>query len=108
MGVSTRPPHIRHQGLERFAPALVAALFLSASNVQATTERPINSTTRAPENAMPASGEMAITTVPQGQESLELTARFTENGRTLVDNITWKISDQDQALVYDKTTARAA
>lgn len=90
------------------APALVAALFLSASAVHATTERPINSTTRAPEVSLPASGQMAITTVAQGQEGLELTARFTEDGRTLVDNIAWKISDQDQTLVYDKTTVRAA
>jgi hypothetical protein len=108
MDASTRPPHIRHQGLARVAPALVAALFLSVSGVKASTERPINSTTRAPTLVRPASGEMAITTVPKGQEGLELSARFTEDGRTLVDNIAWKISDQDQALVYDKTTARAA
>lgn len=103
--LSTRPPHIRHQRLERFAPALVAALFLNAPLATATTERPIGSNTQAPEITLPASGEMAITTVPKGQEGLELSARYTEDGKVLVDNIAWKISDQDQAIIYDKTAS---
>ena len=103
--LSTRPPHIRHQRLERVAPALVAALVLVINMAHATTERPISSTSQVPEITLPASGEMAITTVPKGHEGLELSARYTENGNVLVDNIAWKISDQDQAIVYEKTTS---
>ena len=103
--LSTRPPHIRHQRLERLAPALVAALFLNASMAIASTERPIGSNSPAPEITLPASGEMAITTVPEGDEGLELSARYTEGGKVLVDNIAWKISDEDQAIVYDRTSA---
>ena len=103
--LSTRPPHIRHQRLERFAPALVAALFLSASLAMATTERPIGSNSQAPEITLPASGEMAITTVPKGGEGLELSARYTEDGKVLIEDIAWKIIDQDQAVVYDKTAS---
>ena len=103
--LSTRPAHICHQRLERLAPALVAALFLNATLANATTERPIGSNTQAPEIALPASGEMAITTVPKGHEGLELSARYTEDGKVLVDNIAWKISDQDQAIIYNKTAS---
>lgn len=108
MGVSTRPPHIRHQRLERFAPALVAALFLGIGSTHATTERAIGSTSQAPEISLPTSGEMAITTVPKGQEALELSARYTENGKVLVDDIVWKISDQNQAIIYYKTASVVA
>ena len=103
--LSTRPAHIRHQRLERFAPALVAALFLSAGIAQAATEKPISNSPTPSEINIPASGEMAITTVPTGHEGLELSAVYTQNGSVLVDNIDWKISDQDQALVFNKTTS---
>ena len=102
---STRPPHIRHQRLERLAPALVAALFLNLSAAHAATEKPINSTTAPREITLPASGEMAITTVASGHEGLELSARYSQDGSTFVDNIEWKITDQDQALIYDKTAS---
>ncbi len=103
--LSTRPAHIRHQRLERFAPALVAALFLTAGISQATTEKPISASPAPREIILPASGEMAITTVPTGHEGLELSALYAQYGSVLVDNINWKISDQDQALVYDKTAS---
>jgi hypothetical protein len=103
--LSTRPTHIRHQRLERLAPALVAALFLSVGIAQATTEKPISTRPTPREITLPATGEMAITTVPAGHEGLELSALYTQNGSVLVDNIDWKISDQDQALIYDKTAS---
>ena len=104
--LSTRPPHIRHQRLERLAPALVAALFLNLSAAHAVTEKPINNSTTPPrEITLPANGEMAITTVPTGDEALELSARYAQHGSTFVDNIDWKITDQVQALVYDKTAS---
>jgi hypothetical protein len=103
--LSTRPAHIRHQRLERFAPALVAALFLSTAVAQSATEKPISAQPSPREITLPASGEMAITTVPAGHEGLELSALYTQNGSVLVDNIDWKISDQDQALIYNKTTS---
>jgi hypothetical protein len=102
--LSTRPAHIRHQRLERFAPALVAALFLTTVTAQSAAENPIANP--APhEITLPTSGEMAITTVPSGREGLELSALYTQNGTVLVDNIDWKISDQDQALIFNKTTS---
>ena len=107
MDASTRPPHIRHQGLERVAPALVAALFLHGSVAFGATEKPITAHDTTPEITLPASGEMAITTVPAGNEGLELSARYTEGGTVLIDNVTWKITDQDDATVYDKTGAVA-
>lgn len=103
--LSTRPAHIRHQRLERFAPALVAALFLTTATSQAATEKPISTSPAPREIVLPADGEMAITTVPVGHEGLELSALYTQNGSVLVDNIDWKISDQYQALVYDKTAS---
>jgi hypothetical protein len=103
--LSTRPAHIRHQRLERLAPALVAALFLGIGCAQSATEKPISNSPTPSEINLPASGEMAITTVPAGHEGLELSALYTQNGSVLVDNIDWKISDQDQALVYDKTAS---
>ena len=106
--LSTRPTHIRHQRLERLAPALVAALFLHIGYVTAATERPIGSNSSIVEITLPASGEMAITTVPKGHEGLELSARYTDGGKVLVDNIAWKISDQDQAIIYDKTASSVA
>ena len=105
--LSTRPTHIRHQRLERFAPALVAALFLNTATPQAATEKPISNGHAPSEIILPASGEMAISTVPAGHEGLELSALYTQNGSVLIDNIDWKISDQDQALVYDKTASVA-
>lgn len=103
--LSTRPTHIRHQRLVRLAPALVAALFLTAGIVQAATENPISSTSKTNEITLPATGEWAITTVAAGHETLELSALYSANGSVLVDNIDWKISDQDQALIYDKTAS---
>ena len=103
--ISTRPAHIRHRRLERIAPALVAALFLNLSAAQAATEKPINSTTAPREITLPASGEMAITNVASGHEGLELSARYAQDGNNFVDNINWKITDQDQALIYDKTAS---
>jgi hypothetical protein len=103
--LSTRPTHIRHQRLERLAPALVAALFLSVGIAQAATEKPIGTRPPPREITLPATGEMAITTVPAGHEGLELSALYTQNGSVLVDNIDWKISDQDQALIYDRTAS---
>ncbi len=103
--LSTRPAHIRHQRLERFAPALVAALFLTTATPQAATEKPISASPAPREIILPASGEMAMSTVPVGQEGLELSALYAPNGSVLVDNINWKINDQDQALIYDKTAS---
>ena len=103
--LSTRPAHIRHQRLVRLAPTLVAALFLSLGIAQAATEKPISNSPAPREITLPASGEMAITTVPSGSEGLELSALYTQDGRALVDNINWKISDQSQALIYDKTAS---
>ena len=105
--LSTRPTHIRHQRLVRLAPALVAALFLATGIAQSAAENPIASPAQH-EITLPASGEMAISTVPAGREGLELSALYTQNGSVLVDNIEWKISDQDQALVYNKTASIAA
>ena len=103
--LSTRPTHIRHQRLVRLAPALVAALFLSAVSVQATSQKPISASPAPREINLPASGEMAISTVASGQEGLELSAIYTPNGVALVDNVSWKISDQDQSLIYDRTAS---
>jgi hypothetical protein len=103
--LSTRPTHIRHQRLVRIAPALVAALFLSTTTAQATSQTPINARPSPEEINLPASGEMSITTVASGQEGLELSAIYTPDGVALVDNVNWKISDQDQALIYDKTAS---
>ncbi len=100
--LSTRPAHIRHQRSERFAPALVAALFLTTVTSQAATENPISTSPVPHEIILPASGEMAVTTVPAGHEGLELSALYTQNGSVLVDNVDWKISDQNQALIYNK------
>jgi hypothetical protein len=106
--LSTRSTHIRHQRLVRLAPALVAVLFFSTADTQATSQKP-NSFSPAPhELNLPASGEMAITTVASGQEGLELSAIYTPDGVALVENVNWKISDQDQALIYDKTTSVVA
>lgn len=103
--LSTRPTHIRHQRLVRLAPALVAALFLSTANTQATSQKPISASPAPREINLPASGEMAISTVASGQEGLELSAIYTPDGVALVENVSWKISDQDQALIYDKTAS---
>ena len=103
--LSTRPTHIRHQRLVRIAPALVAALFLSAGIAQAATEIPTDTNPVPHEMTLPASGEMAITTVSAGHEGLELSALYTENGSALIDNVNWKISDQNHALIYDKTAS---
>ncbi len=103
--LSTRPTHIRHQRLVRLAPALVAALFLSTATAQAATQNPISSTSGSNEITLPATGEWAVTTVPTGQETLELSALYSANSSARIDNIYWKISDQDQALIYDKTAS---
>jgi hypothetical protein len=103
--LSTRPTHIRHQRLVRLAPALVAALFLSIAIAKATTQNPISSPSKSNEGTLPASGEWAVTTVPSGQETLELSALYSANGSARIDNINWKISDQDRALIYDKTAS---
>ncbi len=100
--LSTRPTHIRHQRLVRLAPALVAALFFSATDVQATSQKPIIASPAPHELNLPASGEMSISTVASGQEGLELSATYTADGIALVENVSWKISDQDLALIYDK------
>lgn len=101
--LSTRPTHIRHQRLERLAPALVAALFLTVGNARATTQKLISASPAQHEINLPASGERAITTVASGHEGLELSALYSPNGVALVDNVSWKIVDQDQALIYEKT-----
>ena len=101
--LSTRPTHIRHQRLERLAPALVAALFLTVGNARATTQKLISASPAQHEINLPASGERAITTVASGHEGLELSALYSPNGVALVDNVSWKIVDQDQTRLHART-----
>ena len=104
MDASTRPPHIRRWGLKCFTLVPVAALFLQASFAVAATSSNPDTSSPAPKSA-PASGEMAITTVQPGTESLQLSARFSEDGKVLADDVSWKIRNQENSIVYDRVSA---
>ncbi len=107
MDASTRPPQKRHQTKGHLALCLVAVLS-SVSPVQAATNNLIDPLpTEQKQVPAPAAHDVAITTVKIGQEALQLSTRFTENGTETVADVDWSIRNDNKDVVFKGTTSVA-
>ena len=106
MDASTRPPQHNSQGRMRIAAAL-AALFLQATLAQTATD---TQEIESNKNQMTTSGssELAFAPVHSGEESIELSARYSEQSTSLVDSVYWKVSSPDGSVVFEKSTSVAS
>ncbi len=108
MDASTRPPQKRHQVSRHLAGSLMALCVWSTSaalaNAPLLDKSQSNSTSEA---TAPAAHDMAIATVKPGEEGLELSARFSENGTENVNGVEWLITNESGDKVFDGLTAVA-
>jgi hypothetical protein len=111
MDASTRPPHKRLRAAAIFVRGLVAVLFAAsphhASSATRNNTEPLPATQHA--SAAPTAHDIGISNVKPGAESLELSARFSEDNQELVQGITWVIRNEMGATVFNgiATTADA-
>ncbi len=105
MADSTRPTQIRHQARAVFAAGLMACSCALPALASTSTTEPGKQDQTASVNPAPLSA--AIQTVASGQEGLELSGRFSQNGDVYVQGIDWQIKDQTGATVYRQTAATA-
>ncbi len=107
MDVSTRPPQKRHQAYAHLALCLVAVLSV-VTPLKAATHNQIDV---APAEQKfipaPAAHDIAITTVAEGQEALQLSARFTDNSTEIVQDVNWLIRNQNSEIVFKALIGQA-
>jgi major membrane immunogen (membrane-anchored lipoprotein) len=107
MDASTRPPQKRHQAFGHLALCLVAVLF-SVTPLQAATNNNADALPAEQKQIpAPAAHDVAITTVEFGQEGLQLSARFTENGPEIVQDVDWSIRNNAKDVVFKGITSIA-
>jgi hypothetical protein len=91
MDASTRPPQKRHRAKLHLAVSLVAVYFAVTSSHGAVSNQPDPLPATKPLLLAPTLHDIGIATVRPGEEGLELSARFTEQGDELVRDVEWKI-----------------
>jgi hypothetical protein len=108
MDDSTRPTQKIRQTVARSACCLVAVLLAMAPHAfSATSSSPDTPVKEKIFIAAPTAHDIAITNVEAGQESLELSARYSEDGRSLVSDMNWSIMDETGAQVFEGVTELA-
>jgi len=96
---STRPAQHRHQARAAIAASLVAFCWSFApvcASTNAIASQPsetTNTVNQAPETT-------AISSVATGQEGLELSGRFSQDGNVYVEGIDWEVKTQSGDMVY--------
>jgi hypothetical protein len=104
MDASTRPPQKRHRAKLHLAVGLVALYFGVGTSVSAVSEQlaPQPATDILP---LPSAlHDFGIATVKSGEEGLQLSARFTNDGEELVRDVSWKISSASGEEVFSGIT----
>jgi hypothetical protein len=106
MDASTRPPQKRHWASLHLAVGLVALYFGINPTFSAVSNQsdPLLATT--PLLSTPALHDVGIATVRTGEEGLQLSARFTEDGEELVRDVTWEIRVASGGEVFSGITTK--
>src|SRR5579872_7401648 len=104
---STRPAHQHHQARAAFAAGLVV-LLLSGVPLAASTSKDGLFPVPSP-NEMPlAQGVIFnLSTAAPGQESLDVSARFTNDSNNTIQDLDWKIKNTAGEVVYSTMGERA-
>jgi hypothetical protein len=96
---STRKTQIHHQASAAFAASLVVFLFGSSPALSTTnSDAPKASDSPALMNIAPET--TAISSVNEGEESLELSSRFSQDGNAYVEGVDWTVKSQSGDVIY--------
>jgi hypothetical protein len=106
MDASTRPPQKRHQTKGHLALGLVAVFLVSSSPVYAAFD--IKSETLPILKSIPpapAAHNIGITVVPFGEETLQLSARFSESNDYPIQGVHWLVRNSTDGILFDGKAA---
>jgi hypothetical protein len=108
MDASTRPPQKRHQAIRHRALCLVAVFLVSTAPAFAAFDaKEVSEPSSKSLLPAPTAHNIGLTVVPYGQEILELSARFTEEGVYPAEEIHWRIRNSENETVFDGIAAIA-
>ena len=107
MDASTRPPQKRHQAIGHLALCLVAVLSLVKPTTAATNNHSDGLPVEHKFVEAPAPHDIAITTVAEGQEALQLSARFTDDGTEFIQDVNWIIRNDSNEILFKGRTGIA-
>ncbi len=107
MDASTRPPQKRHQAFAHLALCLVAVLSVVEPLKAATNNQIEASHAEQKLIPAPAAHDIAITTVAEGQEALQLSARFTDDGTEIIQDVSWIIRNENNEIIFKGLTSQA-
>ena len=99
MGDSTRSTLKHHQARTAYAVSLVVFL-LGIGTAIASTNNDEQNQTRAPAPFSQTAETTSITSVNAGDESLELSSRFSQNGNVYVEGVDWTLKTQSGEVIY--------
>ena len=99
MGDSTRSTLKHHQARTAYAVSLVVFL-LGIGSAIASTNSDEQNQTRTPPPFSQTAETTAITSVNAGDESLELSSRFSQNGNVYVEGVDWTLKTQSGEVIY--------
>jgi hypothetical protein len=104
MGDSTRPKLKYHQATAALAASLVVLFSVqSPSNANVSSSE---TQSDAPALITQPPETTAISSVNEGDESLELSGRFTQNGNVYVEGIDWQVKTQSGEVIYHNIGAQ--
>ena len=105
MDACTRPPPISRQTQRHILAGLAAITIAVLPVLAATSENEITSSVTP---VLETGGEAtAITPVNAGEEGLELSARFSREGRALAKDIAWTVKNNSGDIVYNDVASVA-
>lgn len=109
MDASTRPPQYRRQAAGRILSRLAAVLVLSSGGAIASPGKlDETSAISAAPTPFSAQDSTAISSVELGQEGLDLSARFSGDGKALAKDVVWTVHNTAGTVVFDDIAATAS